>query len=155
MIFGGEALELQSLRPWFDRHGDRRPQLINMYGITETTVHVTYRPIRPSTTSTRGPIASPIGEAIPDLRVYLLDPRMEPVPVGIVGEIYVGGPGLARGYLDDPALTAARDSSPTRSAAPGRGSIGRATWRGGAPTATSITWAGPTIRSRSVASGSS
>jgi len=45
VIFGGEALELQSLRPWFDRHGDQQPQLVNMYGITETTVHVTYRPI--------------------------------------------------------------------------------------------------------------
>ena len=46
VIFGGEALELQSLRPWFGRYGDQRPQLVNMYGITETTVHVTYRPIR-------------------------------------------------------------------------------------------------------------
>ena len=45
IIFGGEALELQKLRPWFERHGDERPQLVNMYGITETTVHVTYRPI--------------------------------------------------------------------------------------------------------------
>ena len=46
VIFGGEALELQSLRPWFERYGDAQPQLVNMYGITETTVHVTYRPIR-------------------------------------------------------------------------------------------------------------
>ena len=45
MIFGGEALELQSLRPWFERYGDEQPRLVNMYGITETTVHVTYRPI--------------------------------------------------------------------------------------------------------------
>ena len=45
VIFGGEALEMQSLRPWFERHGDQQPQLVNMYGITETTVHVTYRPI--------------------------------------------------------------------------------------------------------------
>ena len=45
VIFGGEALELSSLREWFDRHGDARPRLVNMYGITETTVHVTYRPI--------------------------------------------------------------------------------------------------------------
>src|SRR6185295_16123857 len=46
VIFGGEALELQSLRPWLERHGDSAPALVNMYGITETTVHVTYRPIR-------------------------------------------------------------------------------------------------------------
>ena len=45
VIFGGEALELASLEPWFERHGDRQPRLVNMYGITETTVHVTYRPI--------------------------------------------------------------------------------------------------------------
>jgi len=45
VIFGGEALEMQSLAPWFERHGDQQPKLINMYGITETTVHVTYRPI--------------------------------------------------------------------------------------------------------------
>ncbi|WP_152545638.1 condensation domain-containing protein, partial [Pseudomonas aeruginosa] len=45
VIFGGEALDLQSLRPWFQRFGDRQPQLVNMYGITETTVHVTYRPV--------------------------------------------------------------------------------------------------------------
>ena len=107
VIFGGEALELQGLRLWFDRHGDRRPQLINMYGITETTVHVTYRPITRDDLD-NGPTGSPIGGSIPDLRVYLLDARLEPVPVGVVGEIYVGGPGLARGYLDDPALTASR-----------------------------------------------
>ena len=47
VIFGGEALEMQSLGPWFERHGDRKPQLVNMYGITETTVHVTYRPLSP------------------------------------------------------------------------------------------------------------
>ncbi len=45
VVFGGEALELASLRPWFERHGDERPRLVNMYGITETTVHVTYRPL--------------------------------------------------------------------------------------------------------------
>jgi amino acid adenylation domain-containing protein len=107
VIFGGEALELQSLRPWFDRHGDSHPRLINMYGITETTVHVTYRPISASDLDA-GPTGSPIGVPIPDLRIYLLDPRLEPVPIGVVGEIYVGGAGLARGYLDDPELTADR-----------------------------------------------
>ncbi len=107
VIFGGEALELQGLRPWFDRHGDRSPRLVNMYGITETTVHVTYRPVtRADLDESAG--SSPIGRPIPDLRLYLLDRHMQPVPVGVAGEIYVGGQGLARGYLDRPALTASR-----------------------------------------------
>jgi acyl-coenzyme A synthetase/AMP-(fatty) acid ligase/acyl carrier protein len=104
VIFGGEALELQSLRPWFDRHGDNKPQLVNMYGITETTVHVTYRPI--SVDDTNG--GSVIGCAIPDLQVYILDRHMQPMPIGVPGEIYVGGAGVARGYLNRPELTAER-----------------------------------------------
>ncbi len=107
VIFGGEALELQALAPWFERHGDESPRLVNMYGITETTVHVTYRPVTRADLDS-GPGASPIGVPIPDLRVYLLDTRMEPVPPGVVGEIYVAGVGVARGYLDHPALTAGR-----------------------------------------------
>ena len=85
VIFGGEALELQSLRPWFERHGDDRPLLVNMYGITETTVHVTYRPIRLADLESGA--GSVIGEPIPDLRVYLLDGNGEPVPQGVPGEI--------------------------------------------------------------------
>jgi amino acid adenylation domain-containing protein len=106
VIFGGEALNFVSLRPWFDRHGDRKPQLINMYGITETTVHVTYRPVtaEDSLTETRSLIGSPI----PDLRLYLLDSELRPAPPGIVGEIYVGGAGVARGYLNRPQLTSER-----------------------------------------------
>ena len=71
MIFGGEALELQSLRPWFERHGDREPQLVNMYGITETTVHVTYRPI--ALADLEAGRGSVIGVPIPDLSLSLLD----------------------------------------------------------------------------------
>jgi amino acid adenylation domain-containing protein len=106
VIFGGEALNFANLRPWFDRHGDRKPQLINMYGITETTVHVTYRPVtaKDSLIETR----SLIGTPIPDLRLYLLDSRLQPAPQGAVGEIYVGGAGVARGYLNRPQLTAER-----------------------------------------------
>ncbi|MEG4215637.1 amino acid adenylation domain-containing protein [Microcoleus sp. Pol14C6] len=105
VIFGGEALDLQSLKPWFDRHGDRHPQLVNMYGITETTVHVTYRPLTAADLSKN---ASLIGRSIPDLQVYLLDRNCQPVPIGIPGEIYVGGAGVARGYLNQPELTADR-----------------------------------------------
>jgi amino acid adenylation domain-containing protein len=70
VIFGGEALEINSLQPWFQRHGDQCPQLVNMYGITETTVHVTYRPLSMTDLDST---ASVIGRPIPDLQVYLLD----------------------------------------------------------------------------------
>jgi amino acid adenylation domain-containing protein len=106
IIFGGESLDVQSLEPWFARHGDNRPQLVNMYGITETTVHVTYRPI--ATSDTREMQGSPIGVPIPDLRVYVLDGRLRPAPIGIPGELYVGGSGVARGYLKRPELTSER-----------------------------------------------
>ena len=107
VIFGGEALELQSLRPWFDRHGETTPRLVNMYGITETTVHVTYREIRRADLD-QGQAASPIGHPIPGWQVYLLDRVGQPVPVGVVGEMFVGGAGVAGGYLNRPGLTADR-----------------------------------------------
>ena len=106
VIFGGEALEFQSLRPWLERHGDERPQLVNMYGITETTVHVTYRRIRLADLESGR--RSVIGRAIPDLRVYVLDQRQQPVPAHVVGELCIGCDGLARGYLHEPRLTAER-----------------------------------------------
>ena len=106
VIFGGEALELQALKPWFERYGDRRPRLVNMYGITETTVHVTYRPI--SLADVEAGRGSVIGEPIPDLYIRLLDERGEPVPIGVPGEIWVGGAGVAKGYLNRPELTAER-----------------------------------------------
>ncbi|WFU79137.1 amino acid adenylation domain-containing protein [Bradyrhizobium sp. CIAT3101] len=106
VIFGGEALNFANLRPWFERHGDQAPQLINMYGITETTVHVTYRPV--SADDSRNEVRSLIGIPIPDLHLYLLDSDLKPVAIGEVGEIYVGGAGVARGYLNRPELTAER-----------------------------------------------
>ena len=106
VIFGGEALEPASLRPWLERHGDSRPQLVNMYGITETTIHVTYRPlVKEDSEHGRNSV---IGGRIPDLQVYILDERMEPAPLGVAGEIFVGGSGLARGYLNAAELTAER-----------------------------------------------
>ena len=106
IIFGGEALQLQSLAPWIERYGDAKPRLVNMYGITETTVHVTYRPItRADVEAGRGSV---IGKPIPDLYIRLLDERGEPVPVGVPGEIWVGGAGVANGYLNRPELTAGR-----------------------------------------------
>src|SRR5262245_53684282 len=77
-----------------------------MYGMTETTVHVTYRALHAGDTEWRG--GSPIGSRIPDLRTYILDSRGEPAPIGVAGELYVGGDGVTRGYLERPELTADR-----------------------------------------------
>ncbi|MET7938110.1 amino acid adenylation domain-containing protein [Streptomyces sp. NPDC005322] len=106
VVFGGEALEPGRLADWYSRHADDAPSLVNMYGITETTVHVTHIALDEATAA-----ASPgsvIGEPIPDLAVYVLDDRLRPVPRGVVGELYVVGAGLARGYLGRPGLTAER-----------------------------------------------
>ncbi len=105
IVFGGEALDPQSLVPWFDRFGDARPTLVNMYGITETTVHVTFRPLA---RTDAGTLRGSVGRAIPDLALHVLGPGLQPLPVGVPGELHVGGAGLARGYLDRPELTAQR-----------------------------------------------
>jgi amino acid adenylation domain-containing protein len=106
VIFGGEALDIPGLRPWFERHGDQSPQLVNMYGITETTIHVTYRPL---TRADAQVASSRIGRRIPDLQTYILDSAtLQPVPIGVAGELFIGGAGLARGYLNRPDLTAER-----------------------------------------------
>ncbi|HVR99133.1 MAG TPA: amino acid adenylation domain-containing protein [Thermoanaerobaculia bacterium] len=104
VVFGGEALDLKSLAPWFERHGDRTLRLVNMYGITETTVHVTFRPVGESDLAG----GSVLGRPIPDLSLHLLDRHGAPVPVGVPGEMHIGGAGVARGYLGRPALTAER-----------------------------------------------
>ncbi|MEC0598958.1 non-ribosomal peptide synthetase DhbF [Bacillus spizizenii] len=106
VIFGGEALELSRLEDWYNRHPENRPQLINMYGITETTVHVSYIELDRSMAALRA--NSLIGCGIPDLGVYVLDERLQPVPPGVAGELYVSGAGLARGYLGRAGLTAER-----------------------------------------------
>jgi amino acid adenylation domain-containing protein len=106
VIFGGEALDPAILQPWFAKYGSREPLLINMYGITETTVHVTIKPITHENAA--APATSPVGVPLSDLQVYILNEHLSPVPIGVKGEIYVGGAGLARGYLNRPALTAQR-----------------------------------------------
>ncbi|MCJ8270490.1 MAG: amino acid adenylation domain-containing protein, partial [Psychrosphaera sp.] len=106
VIFGGEALNLQSLGSWVERHGDEAPKLVNMYGITETTVHVTYRRIlAQDILKNRGSL---IGRPINDLTLYILDSQLNPVPVGVSGEMFVGGGGVTRGYLNQSELTATR-----------------------------------------------
>jgi amino acid adenylation domain-containing protein len=104
VIFGGEALQIEMLRSWWERHGDETPQVVNMYGITETTVHVTYRPLCRADLGA----GSVIGIPIPDLEVHLLDAEGKPVADGMAGEMYVAGAGLAKGYLQRPDLTAQR-----------------------------------------------
>ncbi|MEV7184699.1 amino acid adenylation domain-containing protein [Kitasatospora sp. NPDC093102] len=106
VVFGGEALELARLDDWYDRHAEDAPTLVNMYGITETTVHVSY--IALDRASAAAGSSSTIGVNIPDLRVYVLDQNLQPVPPGVTGEMYVAGAGLARGYLGRPELTATR-----------------------------------------------
>ncbi|MGW0807866.1 amino acid adenylation domain-containing protein [Nonomuraea sp. NPDC002799] len=99
VIFGGEALEPARLAGW----RPEGPTLVNMYGITETTVHVTHQVLTPGAWQ-----GSPIGRGLPDLRVYVLDDALRPVPPGVAGEMYVAGDGLARGYLGRPGLTSER-----------------------------------------------
>ncbi|NQZ12902.1 MAG: amino acid adenylation domain-containing protein, partial [Algicola sp.] len=114
VLFGGEPLNLSSLGDWVDRHGDDSPTLVNMYGITETTVHVTYRRIlredisqniTQNITQNKGSL---IGRPIGDLSLYILDHQLNPVALGVCGEIFVGGEGVARGYLNQDELTASR-----------------------------------------------
>ncbi|MBH3269114.1 amino acid adenylation domain-containing protein [Serratia ureilytica] len=116
IVFGGEMLKPSDLAPWFARPENRQTRLVNMYGITETTVHVTYRPLSAQDTAI---VASPIGCRIPDLRLYLLGGDGEPVPMGAIGELYVGGEGVARGYLNRPELTAERFLEDPFNRAPG------------------------------------
>ncbi|HEU0053107.1 MAG TPA: amino acid adenylation domain-containing protein, partial [Longimicrobium sp.] len=106
VIFGGEALDPTTLAPWVERRGIETPRLVNMYGITETTVHVTFRPVTED--DVRGGASAPVGAPLADLSVRVLDARGEPVPLGATGEMHVGGAGVARGYLGRPALTAER-----------------------------------------------
>ncbi|QHI35405.1 Tyrocidine synthase 3 [Kordia antarctica] len=100
VIFGGEALMPEITKAWHEAFPSCA--LINMYGITETTVHVTYKEI---TTNDIIANKSNIGTAIPTLACYVLDENLQLVPVGINGELYVSGKGVARGYLNRPELT--------------------------------------------------
>ncbi len=116
IVFGGEALELHTLAAWIARNDLQRTQLVNMYGITEITVHATYRAL--STADIRTPSGSLIGGPLADLRLYILDAYQQPVPIGVAGEIHIGGAGVARGYLNRPELTAEKFIRDPYSAAP-------------------------------------
>lgn len=105
VVFGGEALDYRVLAPWIRRTPLFRTRLVNMYGITEVTVHATLHEVTEADVDRSD---SPIGRALPHQRLYVLDDRMRPSPPGVVGEIYVAGRGVARGYLGREALTAER-----------------------------------------------
>ncbi len=106
IVLGGEAVDASSLGPWFERHGDERPHVVSMFGIAETTIHAAYR--RLVKADVQAGAGRVIGVPIADLDVYVLDRLQRLVPIGVTGEIYVGGPGVGRGYLDRPELTHAR-----------------------------------------------
>ncbi|MGS2805806.1 amino acid adenylation domain-containing protein [Nocardia sp. MW-W600-9] len=105
IVFGGEALDPRRLTAWRARHGASGPELVNMFGITETTVHVTHTTRTDSAAERAG---SPVGRPLDGLTVHVLDDRLRPVPTGVIGEIYVGGAQVTRGYLHRPGLTATR-----------------------------------------------
>ncbi|WP_369831828.1 amino acid adenylation domain-containing protein, partial [Mycobacterium sp. E796] len=104
VVFGGEALEPRRLRTWLDSHPGL-PRLINMYGITETTVHASFREIVAGDADTA---VSPIGVPLAHLGFFVLDGWLRPVPVGVVGELYVAGAGVAYGYSGRAGLSATR-----------------------------------------------
>jgi amino acid adenylation domain-containing protein len=120
VVLGGETLDKDVAATWLARRGDTGPRLVNMYGITETTVHVTYRPLTLDLLAASE--YSPIGVPIPDLTLRLLDDSGQQVGPGEVGEIHVSGPGVAEGYLHDAELTDARFT---------RSDTGEATYRTG------------------------
>ncbi|MFD4460555.1 amino acid adenylation domain-containing protein [Nocardia sp. NPDC058480] len=134
VVFGGEALDPRKLNRWYDRYGNGAgaPELVNMYGITETTVHVSHQVLTSRTADIVADRAgsgansdhadaevaprdnaaelpgSLIGRALPGLSVVVLDDRLRPVPFGVAGELYIAGNQLSRGYLGKPGLTATR-----------------------------------------------
>jgi amino acid adenylation domain-containing protein len=105
VVLGGEPLDARMLEPWFDRYPDHRCRVVNMFGITETTVHVTAMTMTPAAVAQR---SRSVGRAIPGWSVSVRDENGRVLPIGAVGEIWVGGAGVASGYLNRPDLTAHR-----------------------------------------------
>ncbi|MFF3115353.1 amino acid adenylation domain-containing protein [Kitasatospora sp. NPDC057904] len=105
VVFGGEPLDVRMLAPWFARHSPTACRLVNMFGITETTVHVTAHTVTPADVLATG---RKVGPALPGWSLSVRDPRGRLLPVGVPGEIWVGGAGVADRYLGQPELTARR-----------------------------------------------
>ena len=104
VVFAGEALEPHRLRTWLQNHPGS-PRLVNMWGATETTVHASFREIVDDDTNSS---SSPIGVPLADMAFFVLDGWLRPVPVGVAGEIYVAGAGMACGYWRRAGLTGSR-----------------------------------------------
>ncbi|KAF9279675.1 hypothetical protein BGZ68_007778 [Mortierella alpina] len=105
LFLGGEALSPAMLKPWLLPQAQRRPKIVNLYGPTEICIYVTYAMV---TLEDCSQATSSIGGRLPDMQTYVLDEHMRPAPLGVIGELYIGGPGVARGYLNRPELTAER-----------------------------------------------
>ena len=106
IVFGGELLDANRLQPWLKRYGDEKPQLINMYGTTETTINISYRRFRLE--DIKNIPGSDIGKPLNNMQAYILDQYQQLLPSGVAGELYVGGTGVGRGYLGHQSLTASR-----------------------------------------------
>ncbi|MFI1459233.1 non-ribosomal peptide synthetase [Nocardia carnea] len=107
IVFGGEPLDPSSLLPLFRRYGGDAPRISNMFGITETTVHLTHAELDPVAAGRRAP-GTPVGRPLDGVGIRVLDARLQPVPTGIVAEIYLAGAQVSRGYAERPGLTATR-----------------------------------------------
>ncbi|MFC9898103.1 amino acid adenylation domain-containing protein [Nocardia sp. NPDC127579] len=105
VVLGGEAVDSGRMRDWYSRYGTDTPRVVNLYGITETTVHVTICELDEwaATSSSRT-----VGLSLPGVGVHILDSRVRVAPTGVDGEIYVAGAQVARGYRGRPGLTATR-----------------------------------------------
>ena len=103
LVVGGEALSAEAARRVLSAGAPRR--LVNGYGPTETTTFAAWHLVERVADDT---VSIPIGRPIANTHVHILDAAMQPVPIGVTGEIYIGGPGVARGYLRAPELTAER-----------------------------------------------
>ena len=150
LVIGGEALTFEKLGLWSAHVPEIR--LINEYGPTETVVGCCIYEVAPGNLRS-GPV--PIGRPIGNTQIYILGTYLAPVPIGVVGEIHIGGDGLARGYLNRPEATAEKFIPNPFSVNPGAGSTRPAIWRVTCRMATSSFLVGSTIRSSCAVTASS
>ena len=141
LIPTGEALAPELCRRWLERFP--HIPLVNAYGPTECSDDVTHHPIELPPPA--GAPRVPIGRPVANTELYVLDRRLAPVPAGVPGELYVGGDGLARGYLGRPGLTGGR-FVPHPFGAPGPASTAPATWSAGCPRGPWSSWGAWTTR---------